>query len=59
MPCDITYMWNLKYGANEYNYKRETDSGTRRTDLWLPRGRGLEERWEVGFSYYKLLNMRG
>ena len=36
--CNITYMWNLKYGTNEPVYK--TDSQTRRTDLWLPRGRG-------------------
>ena len=25
---DIIYMWNLKYGANEYIYKTETDSLT-------------------------------
>ena len=36
--CNITYMRNLKYGTNEPVYK--TDSQTRRTDLWLPRGRG-------------------
>ena len=26
IPCDITYMWNLKYGTNEHIYKKETDS---------------------------------
>ena len=26
VPCDITYMWNLKYEINELIYKTETDS---------------------------------
>ena len=26
IPCDVTYMWNLKYGTNEPIYKIETDS---------------------------------
>ena len=41
IPYDITYMWNLKYDANEPIYKRETESQIQRTDLWLPRERGL------------------
>ena len=28
IPYDITYLWNLKYGANEPIYKTETDSQT-------------------------------
>ena len=36
-------MWNLKYDTNEPIYKTETDSQTWRTDLWLPRERGLGE----------------
>ena len=32
---DTAYVWNLKYGTNEFIYKTETDS--QRTDLWLPR----------------------
>ena len=28
IPYDITYMWNLKYGANDPIYKTETDSQT-------------------------------
>ena len=28
IPCDITYMWNLKYYTNELIYERETDSKT-------------------------------
>ena len=27
-PYDITYMWNLKCGTNEFIYKIETDSQT-------------------------------
>ena len=43
ISCYITYMWNLKYDTNELIYKTETDS--QRTDLWLPRGRGMGEGW--------------
>ena len=38
-------MWNLKYETNELIYKTETDSQTQRTDLWLPRVRGVREGW--------------
>ena len=31
-------MWNLKYDTNEPIGKTKTDSQTRRTDSWLPRG---------------------
>ena len=27
-PCDITYMWDLKYDTNEHVYETETDSPT-------------------------------
>ena len=43
IPYDITYIWNLKYDTNEPIYETETDSQTKRTDWWLPRGRGLGE----------------
>ena len=36
-------MQNLKYGTNEPIYKREIDSQTYRTDLWLPSRRGARE----------------
>ena len=26
IPCDNTYMWNLKYSTNELIYKIDTDS---------------------------------
>ena len=38
IPQDITYMWKLKYDANESIYKMERDSQTYRTDLELRRG---------------------
>ena len=50
-------MWNLKYDTNEPIYETETDSGTQRTDLRLPRARGLGEGWSgilglADVSYY-------
>ena len=45
----ISHMWNLKYGTNEPAYRVETDSQTKRTDLYLPRQRewdGLGVRGE-------------
>ena len=45
IPHDIPYTWNLKYETNELIYKTETDSQTQRTDLWLPRVRGVREGW--------------
>ena len=42
IPYDITYMWNLKYGTVEPISRKETDSQTWRTDLWLPRGMARE-----------------
>ena len=45
IPYDIIYMWNRKYDTNELIYETETDSQTQKTDLWLPRGRGVGEGW--------------
>ena len=52
-------MWNLKYATNEPIYKRETDSQTEKTDLWLPSGRegGGGKNWEFGISRCKLLSI--
>ena len=36
----ITYLWNLKYGTNEPIHKTEIDSQTKKTNLWLPEGKG-------------------
>ena len=33
IPYDITYIWNLKYDANEHIYKTETDSQTKSLGL--------------------------
>ena len=41
IPCDITYIWNLIYRANEPFHRKETH-GLVRTDLWLPRRRRRE-----------------
>ena len=43
---DIIYMWNLKYDTNEPIYETETDSQTKRTDLWLLRERRGEGHGE-------------
>ena len=43
---DIAYMWNLKKkkkDTNERIYKTETDSQTSKTNLWLPKGKGVRE----------------
>jgi len=45
-------MWNLKYGTYEPICETERGSQTKRTDLWLPRGRenGRRGDWELGVS---------
>ena len=49
MPHGITYTWNLIYDTNEPISRKETNSWTWRTDVWLPRGRGREwDRLGVG-----------
>ena len=57
IPHDFTYMWNLKYSTNEHIFKAETDTQTKRTDLWLLRGRwgGKRKAWEFGISRCKLV----
>ena len=58
IPYDITSLCSLKYDANESIC--ETELGTYRRDLWLPRrrevGRGLD--WEFWISRYKLVYMK-
>ena len=48
IPCDITYMWDLKYGTNECIYKTEIPA------LRLPRrrvrGRGMDREFRAGRS---------
>ena len=34
---------DLKYGTNDPINETKTDSQIKRTDLWLPRGCGVEE----------------
>ena len=42
MPCDITYMWNLKYDTNEliYEIERLTEAENR---FVVAKGEGLGE----------------
>ena len=53
MSYDIIYMWKLKYNTNEPIYEAETESGTYRTGLWLPREKGKREGWSrrLGLAY--------
>ena len=44
---DIIYMWNLKSNTNELVYKTEIDSQTLKTNLWLPKGKGGEDKLGV------------
>ena len=37
---DIVYVWNLKNSTNELFHKTEIDSQTKKTNLWLPEGKG-------------------
>ena len=57
IPCDTTYMWNLKYDTDELVYKTDTESGHRDRLVvsegegfggGLGRGRGLAD---VSFIY--------
>ena len=41
IPCNITYMLNLKYDTNELIYKTETDSQTEKK--LMVRGKGVGE----------------
>ena len=41
---NIAYTWNPKKKKNdtcEFFYKIETDSQTQKTNLWLPKGKGV------------------
>ena len=40
IPCDITYMWNLKYGTDDPIYKAETDYGHGEQTCGCQRGGG-------------------
>ena len=44
---DITYMWNLKYDTKWTHLRKRNRFTDNRTDLWLPRGRGVGE-WRIG-----------
>ena len=44
IPYDITYMWNLKYGANDPIYKTEADHGQGRLVVARGPGAGAGEK---------------
>ena len=47
-------MWNLKYDTNEFIYKTETDSQTKRQDYLRVKGWGRDKSgvWEANANYY-------
>ena len=45
IPHDITAIWDLKYDPNKFICETETVLQVQRTDLRLPRGRGMREDW--------------
>jgi len=52
IPCDITYMWNLKYDTNEPSMKQK-QTHRHRVDWWMPRGRGWNGKLgSAEVSYY-------
>ena len=58
IPCDITYMWDLKFDKNEFIYETETDLQTPRTDLWLLGVCWGNKYWESAISRCKLFIYR-
>ena len=54
IPCDITYLWNLKYDTNELIYEMETESGTYITDVVVSQGEVAEGgvKSEVGVNRF-------
>ena len=49
IPCDTTYLWNLKYNTNKLIYKTET--GTHRKQTCSCQGGRMD--WESGTSRCK------
>ena len=58
IPYDIASIWNLIYHTNEPIYRKEKNSWTWRTDLWLLRGREWDcwEFWELEDANYGIWN---
>ena len=50
IPPDISYIWNLINGTNEAIYRKDTNSWTWRTDLWLLTG-GSRMDLSLGLVY--------
>ena len=46
-PCDLTYMWNLKYKTNQPTKRHENRLVGTENKQWLPEGSGRRETGEV------------
>ena len=56
IPCDITYMWNLKYDTINLSMKQKQNHGHREQTYGCWGGRvGGRMDWEFGGSRWKLL----
>ena len=55
IPCDITYMWNLKYDTNQRICETETDSTRHKEQTCGCQGERRGMTWEFGVSRCKLL----
>ena len=55
IPCDISYMWNLKYDTNQCICETETDSIRHREQTCGCPGERGGMNWEFGVSRCKLL----
>ena len=49
IPCDTTYIWNLKYGANEPRYETEIEITDRKNRLGVVKGASGQGRSGLGF----------
>ena len=56
----ISHMWILKNDTNELNYETATNSQTQKTNLWLPKGKGVGggKNQEVGININTLLYIK-
>ena len=55
---DITYIWNLIYGTNEYIHRKETHGLGEQTWGCQGGGRGSGMGWEFGVNRCKLLSLK-
>ena len=56
IPCYITHMWDVNYDTNVSIHKKQTHR--QKTDLWLPRRRGLGRKWTGSLGLVDANNYR-